>query len=360
MNDPTAALVVSQREWASQLHRHALDHGGIRIKVRVMRPEDTLTEAYEVFVVDDITSFLTHRLVSELHAAGRHVLGVFDADDFPEGREHLIAVGVDAVIEASQPPDAFVAHIARLRSEPLERAFAPEDAARERSWVVAVGGPSGGPGVTEVAIALARASSGLLVDANDRAAAVAQRLGLPLSPNLTYAVDYLRRDQPVDAAIDVSQGFPVVVGVPPDTDWHDVRARDVRDLVEELSRRRGVVVDVGDTDGDWSAGLLGLADEVVAVGAPSPVGAARLVAWLGRARRFATGGIHVAVNRCPRRGYVSSEIERELLRVFEPETLTFLAEDRQVRHAAWQGEPVRKGRFRRDVDRLAAAVGIGP
>lgn len=352
MIDPTAAVVVSQRHWAARLHRYALDHGGLRIKRRVMRPEDALDDAYDVFVVDDITSFLTPRLVADLHQTGHRVLGVYDPDEFPEGAAHLTGSGVDAVIEAGESPEAFVEHIERLRTAPAPPDQAPEASPNDAD-VVVVGGPPGGVGVTEVAIALA--VSGVLIDADRDAPSVAQRLDLPPAPNLTYAIDRVRHNRTVGDLVHPLQATNVLVGVPTPSAWQSIRPADVRAVVDGFADHGRVIVDIGH---GADHPLIDTATGIVVVGAPSPVGAARLLSYLAELREHTRRAVHVAINRVPGRGFVTSELEAELTAVFEPATLTFLADDRRVTRAAWEGVPVARGPFRRGARGLARVVGV--
>ncbi|MEX0657860.1 MAG: hypothetical protein WD080_01885, partial [Egibacteraceae bacterium] len=78
--EPEIALAASPRDWAQRLHRHLADHGGARVRATVLHPHDALAETYAVLVVDDTTSFLSHRLLDELRRTGRRVLGVYDPD----------------------------------------------------------------------------------------------------------------------------------------------------------------------------------------------------------------------------------------------------------------------------------------
>ncbi len=313
-----------------------------------MRPEDALEDSYDVFVVDDITSFLTPRLVADLHQTGHRVLGVFDPDDFPEGAAHLTGAGVDAVIEADEPPEVFVEHIGRLRTVPP----APEPVSvpgPRDGEVTAVGGPPGGVGVTEVAIALA--SSKVLIDADRDAPSVAQRLGLPLAPNLAYAVDRVRHNRELDDLLHQSTGMRVLPGAPTPSAWGSIRPVEVRAVVGALGGR--VVIDLGH---GADHPLIDSAARIVVVGAPSPVGAARLLDYLADLRERTRRPIHVAINRTPGRGFVASELASELTAVFEPASLTFLPDDRRVTRAAWEGVPVARGPFRRSVGSLAESV----
>ena len=114
MMETELGVVVSSRDWAERLHRFTTDHGGARVRARVMRPEDALAEEYDVLFVDDITSFLNQRLVQQVQSSGRKVIGVFDEATGPEGYRRLSDLGVDEIIDASASPDEFLRLISTL------------------------------------------------------------------------------------------------------------------------------------------------------------------------------------------------------------------------------------------------------
>ena len=104
MRDIEIALAVSTREWTEHLHRFVVDRGGARVRLYVMRPEDAFSESFDVLLIDDICSFLSPHLVKKLRERGRHVVGVFNPDDFPDGRDRLRSCDVTEVIEADASP----------------------------------------------------------------------------------------------------------------------------------------------------------------------------------------------------------------------------------------------------------------
>jgi hypothetical protein len=198
VNEVEAALAVSAREWPDRLHRFLSDHGGARVRAQVLTAEDALAEEYHVLVIDDVSSFLTPRLVQQIQGQGRLILGVFDPVEFPEGKERLRECGVDLVIESNATADEFVVALRALialvpastqPAEPHVRASAP-------STLIVVGGPPGGCGATEVAIGwavrLARFGRTALLDLDEISAAIAQRLGLALLPNIRSAIDVVQ------------------------------------------------------------------------------------------------------------------------------------------------------------------------
>src|SRR6266545_5102624 len=202
MSEPEVAVVYSPRDWVEKLDRFVVDHGGARVRAKVVDRRDAVEERYDVLVVDDTTAFLSRRFVEDLHRMGRRVLGVFDpreyatSDQLTAGMERLRQSGVDDVIEAVAAPLDFVAAIEALAvtsDDRLERELAqlgghpippePTEPVERppRGFVTVVAGASGGCGATEVAVGLAgavarRAESAVLVDADDVSPSVAQRL----------------------------------------------------------------------------------------------------------------------------------------------------------------------------------------
>ena len=113
MAEPELAVVYSPREWANRVVRHITDHGGGRVRLRVVDRRVCLEEEFDVLIAEDVTSFLDGRLVLELRRRGRQILGVYDPKE-PTGKERLLELGVDDVIEDSAPAEEFVRKIGRL------------------------------------------------------------------------------------------------------------------------------------------------------------------------------------------------------------------------------------------------------
>ena len=367
--DPTVALVLSPRDWATRLHRHAADHGGVRVKARVLQPEEATAGGFEVLVIDDTTSFLNRRLIDELHRQGCKALGVYDGGEFPEGRERLIELGIDAVIDAASSADEFVHKIAGMR--PTIPSSPPERAAErlDRGSLVVVGGPFGGTGSTEVAIGIADALSSIgertvLVDGDDVAPSVAQRLNLALTPNLRTIVDQSRRSDGI--GVDDSLGFGVICGIPNSRDWQELRLNDVTGAVTDVCKTADwVVFDVssgverlpGEGRFRLARHLIARADVVIGVGLPTPVGVSRLLDWIAEAKALnQSARLLVILNKAPGGSFVRSEVAREIIRVFEPSSLQFLPSDRRVQRASWSGRVVPGGAFRRGVEQLAGGL----
>lgn len=378
MTAPLIAVAVSPRGWADRLHRFVADHGGARIRARVLDGRQALEEPYSVLVVDDLASFLTPRLVADLHRRGSRVLGIFDPAE-EQGQVRLRRAGADRVLPITTPPEELleaVGDLARTVREPPADPPPPppQDArqvpaagaaqahpARGAGRVVAVGGPPGGCGATEVAIALADAAGehAVVVDADAGAPAVAQRLQLALHPNLRTAVDAVQHWS--GALPDTLQRpprgrFSVLCGA--GGAGEPLRGAEVADVVTELAvDHRVVLVDVGHADGPVRGGpageVLARADRLVAVGAPSPVGLTRLLRWLADAAAVTTAPAGVTFNRVPAGSFLRAELEAELTRTVRPAHLAFLPEDGRVRRAGWSGRVVPPGPFTRAVRDLA-------
>lgn len=392
MGPPDIAIVVSPRGWAERLHRFIADHGGARVRARVLDAREAVDHPYAVLVVEDLTSFLTPRLVAEVHERGRRVLGVFDPGE-PWGRQRLEELHVDETLPADAPPERFVQAIQALAAGiELERELATlvdeqTDIAEEddagRGQVTAVGGPSGGPGMTELAIGIAaslqaRDGSTVLVDADGNAPCIAQRLGLRLHPNVRTAIDAVEnRTGTLEGSLQLlPRGGPAVLaGLVDRRDVQHLRPTDLVGVLEALAaRHRHVVVDVGcRLDGHTGLGgpggaeplgasVLASADRIVGVGAPTPVGVARLLTWAAEVRVLAAATpVSLVVNRAPRARFKRGELATEIRRTAGVSVLAFVPDDRRVERAAWDGTAVGSGPFTRAiaglVEELSATSG---
>jgi MinD-like ATPase involved in chromosome partitioning or flagellar assembly len=399
MAEPELAVVYSPREWANRVVRHVTDHGGGRVRLRVVDRRVCLEEEFDVLIAEDVTSFLDARLVQELRRRGRQVLGVYDPSE-PTGKERLLELGVDDVIEDGAPAEEFVRKISRIL--PLPPQLTPDSGGELaaipahlegagqtglpgpahpvhhlRGRVCAVGGPPGGCGASEVAVELARAGrrrgdTCMLVDADEVAPSLAQRLGLPPIPNIRTAIDALFHGagRLHDALLPVAGGgFELLAGLANAADWPQVRPQEAAEVVAELrSLRDHVIVNVGAQTEDLprlggadrygvTREVLGAADVVIGVGVATPVGVARLISWIADVVVLAPGTpVHLAVNKVPASRFVRAEVEAEILRNYAPASLHLLPLDAAVEKAAWRGELVAQGPFTRAVEDLANAA----
>jgi MinD-like ATPase involved in chromosome partitioning or flagellar assembly len=372
------ALALSARDWADALHRFLVDHGGARVRLQLLGADEALSESFDVLIIDDICSFLTPRLVEQVRRHGRHVIGVYDPDEYAGGKDRLLDCGVDDVVEAGADPDEFLRVIGRLgladAHEPVLDSPAAQASGGKGPNLVVVGAPVGGCGATEVAIAIAmrlarRHPLVVLIDTDEVAPSIAARLGLPLHPNLRSAIDAVhhRAGRLQDSLHRVSR-LQILPGLADAREWLEVRPAEVLEVVRELQLSDTVVVaNIGSMIEPAAAGdggrfgisraMLTEADHIVGVGLPSPVGVVRLLAWAAEVAELAgPAPVHLFVNRAPRSRYRRGEILEEVSRAVRPASLGFLPQDPAVTAAAWAGEPLRGGRFARGAGRLADRV----
>jgi MinD-like ATPase involved in chromosome partitioning or flagellar assembly len=389
MPEPEVALVFSPEAWVEGLHRHLTDHGGARVRQVIVDPTLAFDEEYGTLVVSHRWPGLTRTFVESVHRRGRYLLGVFDPEE-PAGREFLASLGIDRVLasDASMAEfvDAFTALAPERQSVPssgaLEAAIegqrVPTPLAqgdRLRSWrLFAVGGTPGG-GATELAIAFTAAlrSQGgraALVDADEVVPSVAQRLGLPIEPNLRSAIESVEYGMgDVDSAIvRAARELDVLSGLPNVGAWSQVRPTEVLDVIEAVGRmRRYVVANIASRLEDVGRGgrsrygisraVVCDASDVIGVAPATPVGVTRLLGWVTEIRALNAGAaIHLAINRTSRDAFRKAELQQEIRRTFEPASLVFLPHDPRVEAAAWSGTLVADGPYAKAVAELATVV----
>jgi Mrp family chromosome partitioning ATPase len=370
--EPTVALVFSPEPWVEALHRHLAHHGGARVRQVVVEPAVALDEEYDALVVSDRWPALTLGFVRAVHGRGRRVLGVFDPEE-PAGKDHLLALGVDATVAGDSPMAEFVDALADLDISAPGTIGAGDDAVadagaacdRRLAPLVVVSGPRGS-GVTEVAVTLAAALAArrepvVLVDAHEMAPSVAGRLGLDLEPNLRSAIDACAHGLGDLAATIVwppsgGAALGVVAGFPSPVAATQVTPDDVLGVVDTVRDGHACVVDA-DEASPVAARLLGAATAIVGVAGASPVGVVRALEWAALVRRRVPATpIHVAVNRAPGARYRREEIRAEIVRTLRPQSITWLPTDPRVDAAAWDGELVGRGPFRAAIASLAHEV----
>jgi MinD-like ATPase involved in chromosome partitioning or flagellar assembly len=377
VTEPEVALVFTPEAWVEELHRHFCDHGGARVRSLVVEPRAALDEDYDVLVVGHRWVSLSRALVADVHARGRAVLGVFDREE-PAGRRHLLDLEVDAVIESDAGSAAFAGVVADLARGRGDEPTPINAVATRTARLTAVGGPPG-VGRTEIAIQLAvalhRRARTALIDADDVAPAVAQRLGLPIEPNLRTAIDAVehgRDDVGANVFIDPRPGVHVVGGLPNPSGWAQVRPGEVLRVVDRLADELDLVVvdgvglleDIGPSARGRFAvarAMLAEADAVVGVCDASPVGIARFLRWYVDAEQFAAGvPTVVAVNRVPRSRFRRGELVEELQQNLPTVDVVLVPHDARVSAGAWSGELVGRGPFTRAIEDVAELVHAAP
>jgi MinD-like ATPase involved in chromosome partitioning or flagellar assembly len=349
-----------------------------------MQPRDALSERFDVLLIDDICSFLSPYLVQKLKGVGRRVVGVYDPVEFPDGKDRLLACDVTEVIEADADPEEFLALVEQLGVTTNTSGLEPVDPGDSASTapnpvrlrpLVAVGSPPGGCGATEVAIGLSRRFAeryegvGLL-DLDQRAPSIAQRLGLGLHPNLLTAIDAVHHRS--DTFESCWHSLPassmrILPGVPNPTDRANLRRGEVAEVLLEATTGTDLtVVNLGfwdaavndqpfwDTTGNLFDSVLEVARVVVGVALPTPVGIVRMIEWIGRVRAAQPGvSHHVVINRTPGSPSVRRALFDEVTAALGQLPILFLPEDSRVSEAAWNGVLVERGKFRKGCDRLA-------
>jgi MinD-like ATPase involved in chromosome partitioning or flagellar assembly len=373
-SEPEVALVFTADPWVEQLHRHLSDHGGARVRSLVVDAAVALEESYDVLLVSHRSPLLTRAFVADVHARGRRILGVHDLAE-PASRGHLLAVGVDALIESDSSVDVFVRALVTL-VEARGPAALPSVPTERSGRLVVVGGAPG-TGRTEIAVQLARSigRSAVLVDADDVGPAVAQRLGLALEPNLRTAIDAVEHgagDLGDAVQHEPRTRLPIVAGVPSPNAWAQVRPSEVLRVVDRLGEEyRTVVADGAGTLQDVGSAPRGRyataqaivreSDALVAAGDASPVGFTRLLAWIADARSLAPATpLVVVLNRAPRDAFRRGELFDEAGRSTDAIDVVFLPYDRNVTEAAWAGTPIGRGSFTKAFEAVTERVAAVP
>jgi MinD-like ATPase involved in chromosome partitioning or flagellar assembly len=388
--EPEIALVFSPEAWVEGLHRHLTDHGGARVRQVIVDPSLAFDEEYDTLVVSHRWPGLTRTFVEAVHRRGRCLLGVFDPDE-PAGREFLGSLGFDRILASDASMAEFVeafGALAPAQHQPapsvtalevaVDGRHAPDpiangDRSRRRQFIAIGGTP--GAGATELAIAFtaalgAQGRRAVLVDADEVVPSIAQRLGLPIEPNLRSAIESVEYGMgDVGATIvRAARELYVLSGLPNVGAWAQVRPSEVLDVIEAIGRRRQFVVanfasrleDVG-SGGRCRYGISRAvvceASDVIGVAPATPVGVTRLLGWVTDVHSLNAGAtVHLAINRAPRDAFRRAELDQEIRRTFDPASLAFLPHDSRVEAAAWSGALVSYGPYAKAVAELAIRV----
>lgn len=357
---PEIALAASARAWPNRLHRFLLDHGGGRVRCRIMGPDQATSERYDVLMIDDVCSFLTPRLVRTLRELGREMVGVYDPADAPDAKRHLLECGITDVIETEAAPYEFLAVASALL---IERGEAePASGAVMTAFRVGVLGPIGGVGTTEIAIgiasSLAKKRSTTLIDLDLQSPSVAQRLDLPLHPNLLTAVDAAHQSaEQVGEAVLRHDSVDVVGGLVTSAATPDLAPVEIEGLLDEIGRA-GYEVLVADL-GAPSLEHIELIrfHGLIVVGSANPVGLARLVRTVhSLVARPNVPDLVAVVNRVGSESGRGHEIRAEMSRLLPSVPLILLPEDRRLERASWDGRTPDRGPFAKALGSVAALI----
>lgn len=358
---PDIALAASAREWPDRLHRFLLDHGGGRIVDRVMSADQAATAGFDVLLIDDVCSFLTPRLVVVLKQAGVEVIGVYMPEDGADAKRRLLECGISDVIETEASPEEFRDKITATLAH---RTIAPPPENHEPSPALHIGvtGACEGVGMTEIAISLATAMSSdlrtVLVDMDPSWPSVAQRLDLPVHPNIRTALDHaLHRTDRLDEAIHEIGGLKVVGGRADGGQGPDILRPELAMLMQALGDHCEVIVaDLGPLSRS-EPGLGREFDTLILVATGDPVGVARLIRIAASARAAnPSQPLLAVVNKAAPGGFRRSEILAEIGNALPDLPVLNIPADPRLAHAAWDGTMVSRGRYARSVEAMSQVV----
>lgn len=336
---PDISLAASARDWPDRLHRFLLDHGGGRIVGTVMGAEQAVEQRCDVLLIDDVCSFLTPHLVRSIKESGVEVIGVYEPEDGSDAKRRLLECGISDVIETAAGPVEFLDKIGQT----LSHRPAPEPLDRIVSTTVCIGvtGPSEGVGITEVAISLARSFGSrvgaVLVDLDPIWPSVAQRLDLPVHPNVRTALDHaLHNPGRLGEAIHHARGFDVIGGRADGGIGEPISQHESLAMTDAL----GVMYEVVLADlGPFAKVDRGVArelDTVIVVGVSDPVGVGRLIRTCEQVSTV-NPSVLAVLNRVPGSRFHRSEAITEMRGSFPDIPLAVLPDDPKITKAAWDG-----------------------
>lgn len=324
----------------------ALEAAGVRVTRRCV-------DVVDLMAAGSVGQAGVALVAADLARLDAEVIGHLRRYDVPVvavgGTEHadrMQRLGAAATVE----PDAVVTAVLDAASGAAYAVEVPvEDvpvAAGSLARVVAVWGPPGAPGRTTTAIALAAetAAAGrrtVLVDADPAGGTVVQHLGVldEVSGLLAVArqanAGTLERSTLAAACRGAAGNLDVLTGLPRADRRVEVRA-DVVDQVLRLAAGIGaVVVDTGSSveDGDRdriTLEALGVADEIVVVGAADPVGLTRLArAVVDVGERFPGTPFRVVLNRMrPSLRWSAAEVTAMIEGYGAPRSIHVVPDDR--------------------------------
>jgi hypothetical protein len=322
---------------------------------------DQAAEAtFDVLLIDDVCSFLTPRLVALIKQSGAEIIGVYMPEDGPDAKRRLLECGISDVIETEASPEEY---LAKIEAALAHRSTVPAIEAPSTSSAlrIAVTGPCEGVGMTEVAVALALSIGNdlqaVLIDFDQRWPSLAQRLDLPVHPNIRTALDHaLHRIERLDEAIHRLGDLMIVGGRADGGRGAEISRPDAMMLLDALGTRSDVIVaDMGAFAG--SSALVREFDTVILVGEGTPVGMSRLVKTAGTVLAQHPGqSLLLVVNKVGPGSFRRSEILNEIGRMLPDVPAVVLPYDKRLESAAWDGTLMAEGRYRKAVGEVARVV----
>jgi len=301
MRRPAVATVLTAHSWEEEFISFIRDGAGLRVVTRAYEPEEVMRRAPDVVVVGSETSWISPTHVRAWKRRGIRVLGLHPLGDQP-GKELLERGGADAILPETT---SAVGLLRTVQALSVDRSRVLPDGA-----LVAVTGPRGAPGRTELALALALGTTDrartLIIDLDPPS--IGLRLGLGPRPSLLEVLDRVRiKGTPLPVRrVDALSVLTGIEGGPlaPSLRWELIQAAlDTHDLV---------IADLG----PWpqNAAILRSATTAVLVCDASPTGMVRARSvvedWIGPTPR-------VVVNRATA-GEATRRMAREALGL-EPE-----------------------------------------
>lgn len=227
---------------------------------------------------------------------------------------------------------------------------------------MAVAGSADGVGATEVAVSIAFALSTALrttlVDLDPVWPSVAQRLDLPLHPNLRTAIDSVLHDANRISTVFHDVGSLSVVGGVADRGASSpISHTEVAMLLDFLIPAAQVLVaDLGSLTSTFGA-VISRFDSLALVGSGDPVGIVRLLRSIDRVLGLIDRDkLVVIVNKVPETRFHDSEVRSELFAAYPDLPNVVMPYDRRVTESMWDGTLTKRGRFARSIGRMTGLI----
>jgi MinD-like ATPase involved in chromosome partitioning or flagellar assembly len=328
-----------------------------------MGPEQTVEASFDALFIDDVCSFLTPRLVTGVKKSGGEVIGVFAPADGSDAKRRLLECGISDVIEMDAPPDELMEKVIAALAHRIP--VADDVQIVSTGWSIGLTGVADGVGTTEVATTLAAGLADdlkvALVDVDPTWPSIAQRLDLPLHPNIRTALDMAAHGSgDIEAATHVIGDMAIVGGVADQGSASPLTHTEVAMLFDALSGSTEVIVaDLGPLQLAVRGAFRGF-DTVALVGTGDPIGVARLLRSADHLLDLVgSDSLVLVANKTSRRRFYESEIRREVQHAFPDLPLVVLPFDRRLTDSMWEGQVRQSGPFAKAVGRMATLITEG-